>query len=117
MNATGLNEPPVPGPGTSPAGVRHVEGHGVSFGRLTAGRGEPVAGPDEDALTLAIEAAWWALERARRRAVGRVVLAVPPVAVNDNAVFLAGTGDPGGRRHRRVGNRRVGALPDAGGRR
>jgi uncharacterized OB-fold protein len=65
-----------------------ISGHGVALGRLRGPTGcRP--GPDEDDLTMAVEAAQWALHRAGSPAIERIVAAVPRTAVNDDAVLVA----------------------------
>ncbi|MCU1452675.1 MAG: hypothetical protein JWN46_821, partial [Acidimicrobiales bacterium] len=64
-----------------------------------AGHGAALAGPppagggnsDEDALTLSVDAAWLALERAGRPAIGRVVVVMRRTVANDAAILLAAT--------------------------
>jgi len=69
-----------------------VVGHGIALGRLRDERGEALAGPDEDALTLGTEAADHALRRADgigRAAVERVLLAAEQCSPADAETLLA----------------------------
>lgn len=66
-----------------------VAGHGVGLGRLRDERGGIVAGPDEDALTLAADAAHQALMRAGGGVVDEVLLAAPECSPADAETLLA----------------------------
>jgi uncharacterized OB-fold protein len=66
-----------------------VAGHGAALGRLRGEGDTVVAGPDEDALTLAADAAWQALARAGATDVGEVLLAAPVCSAADADTLIA----------------------------
>jgi uncharacterized OB-fold protein len=66
-----------------------VAGHGAAVGRLRDERGNVRPGPDEDALTLATEAAFQALQRSGDEPVAEVLLAAPVCSPADAETLLA----------------------------
>lgn len=73
-----------------------VAGHGAAVGRLRDERGNAAPGPDEDALTLAVEAAFQALQRAGDEPLAEVLLAAPVCSPADAETVLAALRlDPG----------------------
>jgi len=66
-----------------------IAGHGVALGRLRDADGAPFAGPDEDALTLAVEAGYQAISRSGGAAIDEVLLAAPVCSPADAETALA----------------------------
>jgi hypothetical protein len=70
-------------------GTAAIAGHGSAVGRLRDEGGGVVAGPDEDALTLATEAGFQALGRAGGGPVPEILLAAPVCSPADAETLLA----------------------------